>query len=683
MTQKKSKVRKPVFNYRMTARKMAKSGPATLDEEARSVEVVVSTEAEVAVYDYQKGRVINEVLLADGCSFPESGQVVLLDTHQRWDTATVIGSCRELAISEGQIIGRSVFSSVPEAEGPWTKTREGHLTDYSAGYKVDHATWIEDGENAVISGREFKGPVSVVDKWTLRELSVCPIGADMDAKARADYIDFNFNPSKEEPVMNARLKAILVGRGLDPNATDKQAWDFLDNNELRSEILNEATTMVEKEVEETTEREEVQPSVDDAISAERTRSAEIQALGRRFDCTADVEKLISEGATVDQARASVLEIVETRAKQAPEESAGFAPARVIADARDKFRAAAGDALAERAGLEVETPAAGHDELTGYSLAEMARESLRMANMPTAGNVMEMTGRALTTSDFPILLANVANKSLFAGFNTAEETWQTVFATGSVSDFKTQTSARASETDDLEEVKEEGEFKYGSQTEAKEEYSIATYGKLYNISRQAIINDDLGALTTVPRNHGEAAARKIGDIGYAVLTANAAMGDGTALFHANHSNLGTGGAITSIKLAEMIKLMKLQKDLKGNRRLNIRPRFFLAPVALEGTCEQFFSSTIDPGKAINGVNNPYAGSYFTRVYEARLDDDSATAYYVLGAKGKTVTIFFLNGKNTPYMETRQGWTVDGVEYKVRIDAGGKAMDWKALVKNAGA
>ena len=83
------------------------------------------------------------------------------------------------------------------------------------------------------------------------------------------------------------------------------------------------------------------------------------------------------------------------------------------------------------------------------------------------------------------------------------------------------------------------------------------------------------------------------------------------------------------------------------------------------------------------NNPYAGTYFTRVYEARLDDDSATAYYFAAAKGKTVKVFFLNGIQTPFMETKAGWTVDGVEYKVRIDAGAKAMDWKGLVKNAGA
>ena len=81
-------------------------------------------------------------------------------------------------------------------------------------------------------------------------------------------------------------------------------------------------------------------------------------------------------------------------------------------------------------------------------------------------------------------------------------------------------------------------------------------------------------------------------------------------------------------------------------------------------------------------NPYAGSYFTRVYEARLDDADSNAWYLAARKGKTVNVFFLDGKQTPYLETQQGWTVDGVEYKVRIDCNAKALDWRGLVKNAG-
>ncbi len=81
-------------------------------------------------------------------------------------------------------------------------------------------------------------------------------------------------------------------------------------------------------------------------------------------------------------------------------------------------------------------------------------------------------------------------------------------------------------------------------------------------------------------------------------------------------------------------------------------------------------------------NLYAGNYFTRVYEPRLDDDDAAAWYGAARKGKTVVAFFLNGVEQPYLEQRQGWSVDGTEYKVRIECGAKAVDWKGLYFNDG-
>jgi len=353
----------------------------------------------------------------------------------------------------------------------------------------------------------------------------------------------------------------------------------------------------------------------------------------------------------------------------------------------KFRVAAVASLSQRAGLVGSEDNISADELGGMSLPALARESLRVARLPVSGDVREMVARALTTSDFPYILSNIAEKSLLEGFNGAEESWKTCFDIGSVSNFKTHSSVRASELDDLEEVKELGEYNYGNQTDAQEEYHILTYGKIYHFSRQSLINDDLTALTNPARMHGEAAARKVGDIAFAALTGSVVMGDGKSLFHVDHNNIGTAGEVGVGSIAEAIRLIRMQKDIKEKRRLNIRPHYFIAPVALEGYCEQFFATELlqatGTASAQVATRNIYGGSYFTRVYEPRLDDLSETAWYLAGAKGKTVKIFFLEGNQKPYIESRPGWEVDGLEYKVRIDAGAKAMDWRALVKNAGA
>lgn len=658
--------KKDVMDQEMTTRSLSLrlldgGGPASLDEKTRSVAVICATENPVDVYDYSRWEIIPEVLLMSGCQFPESRQVPLLDSHSRYNTSSVIGSCRELEVEGSQLVGRAHYSEVKSAEETWQKTREGHLTDYSIGYRVLEATYVPDGESAVIDGRTFEGPVKVATSWKVRELSACPIGADEIAKARAATPP-ETHTQGVEPMPKGKKPVEIEGRGA-PEPTEKPS-------QPNGVTEDEAKRMA-------------QAAARDAARAERVRCDEINSMCDHYGYGDLARELISGEKTVEEARAAVMK------KNMGEESTGQQVGHrgeIIfgADASDKFRAAGVDSLLIRGGVSLEAPAAGARDLAGLTLRELARESLRMAGMPVGGDPMAMLGRALTASDFPLLLADSANKSLLEGFDAAEETWRLWCGVGNVSDFKTHKAARAGEADDLDEISEDNEYQYGQRAEQGESYSITTFGKLFKISRQTLINDDLGALVDIPMAHGEAWSRKLGDLAIAVLTANAAMGDGTALFHSTHKNLGTAGAISETTMAEGILKMGTQKDISGKRSLNINPRFVLAPKALEGGGEVFFGSNqFAAANTATTRSNPYAGSKYQRIYEGRLDDDSATAWYLLGARGKTVKLFFLNGNQLPTLESKQGWNIDGIEYKVRGDAGAKAMSWKGMFKNAGA
>jgi hypothetical protein len=661
------------LSYRALSIPVTPTGaPASLDLPSRSVEAIGATEAPVMERDYDTWELYPTVLLMSGCQIPPSGQLPLLDTHSRYETASVIGSYRGCRIEGDQLLGRAYFSSAPEAESPWIKTKEGHLTDYSVARKDLEAVIIPANQSGIVDGRSFQGPARIVTKWIPREMSVCPIGADENAKARSAT-----PPEKQqkENNMDKALRIFLESRGLPTGATEEEALRFAETLTVRGETLP-AT-----------------PNLDtvraDAARAENTRMTEIDAMCVRFEVPADKKAtLIKPEVTVDAARKAIMDLViERSATNQP----GFRTAtqtdqarsiEMGVDERDKFRSAATDSIIIRTGKTPEKAAPGAQDLVGYSLRELAREALRMSGQSQHGDPLSMVGRALTTSDFPLILANIANKSLFSGYEASAETWQQWCGVGSVSDFKTNTVVRAGETSDLDQIREDDEYKYGSRTEAQEQFAIATYGKLFAISRQAIINDDLGALTDIPAAHGEAAGRKIGDLAYAVLTANAAMGDGTALFHANHGNLGTSGVIGATTFAEAFRLMLLQKDIGGKRRLNIKPQFLLIPPSLSYAAETFIKTALIGTQAAPNQPNIYAGTV-NIISEARLYDDSATSWYLAGQKGKTVNLYFLNGNQAPYMETKQGWDVDGVEYKVRIDAGAKAIDWKSLLKNAGA
>lgn len=655
--------KKQEMNYRtisLSTRADDGGKPSSLDEENRSVEVIGSTENPVDEYDWHYG-IMPTILRMDGIVMPESRQIPLLDTHSRWSTETIMGSYRGMETEKDKLVGRAFFSSVEEAEKTFTKIREGHLTDFSIGYQVLEATRIKEDESGVVGGKTYLGPVKVVTKWRPRELSCCPIGADEMAKVRAEASpDENRKQNQEENVMPKKEKETQEenhNRNLSPDSgeTNPQPQNQRSDPPVDTEAIRA-----------------------EAARQERERVTDITAICDQAGLPDDIRaSLIKEGKTVDQARQAALDHVCDDSPNLGHRS----PVDMGVDERDKFRSAAEDSIILRVGTNIEKPAEGARDLMGFSMREMARECLRRSRKPIYGNVMDMVGRALTTSDFPYILANVANKELFQGWETAEETYRDWVGFGSVSDFKVNSLVRPGEYDDLLQILEDGEYKLGSRTEAREQYQLAKYGRRYIISREAIINDDLGALSDVPRGHGEAAARLEGDIVYAVLVSNANMGDSIALFHADHTNLGTAGAPSETTLAEGIGLMKKQKGIGGKSRLNIRPVFYIAPVSLEGSSEIFFlSNRFSGANAASTRENPYAGSRFTRVYDPRLDDNSETEWYLAAKKGMTVKLFHLNGNRTPYMESRQGFTVDGVEYKVRHEAVAKAVDWKGLFKN---
>jgi hypothetical protein len=661
------------LNYRA----MPVSGPGaplSMDESTRSVEMVGATETAVNEIDWDRWEKIPTVLRMDGCQMPTNKQLPLLDTHRRSDTSCVIGSFRDIRIEGSQLIGRAFFSAAPEAEGPYLKTKEGHLTDCSIARLDLESTYIPEGQRQAVGGTMYDGPIKVVTSWTPKEMSMCPIGADEMAKVRAATTPVIPRNPKKENEMDPKLRAFLVSRGLSETATEEEARRFLETLQVRDEAAPPAGTVDAAAVTE---------QVRSAFLAEQSRCTDIRAICSRAGLPeTKITEFITGGTSVEAVRSAAFEHVVT---------SGPAPVfrsstEVGTDARDKFRQAAEGSLIIRCGHTCDDSLIklGARDLAGFTLVELARESLRMAGQSAlGGNVLEMVGRSFTTSDFPLLLSNVANKELLDGWETQEETWPSWVAEGSVSDFKTHTAVRPGEVDSLDEIGEDDEYKYGTRTEQSESYKIATFGKLFKISRQTIINDDLGALSEIPREHGEAATRTVGDVVYAVLTANSAMGDGTALFHSNHKNLAASGAVVSVDslgLAETA--MGLQKDIGGKRRLNIKPAYFLCPLTKKAAAEQFFSTPVVGTQAQPNLQNIYSGAYFTRIYEPRLDDASTTAWYLAARKGKTVKVFFLNGNKTPFLDTKQGWSTDGVEFKVRIDVGAKAMGWKGLYKNPG-
>jgi len=283
----------------------------------------------------------------------------------------------------------------------------------------------------------------------------------------------------------------------------------------------------------------------------------------------------------------------------------------------------------------------------------------------------------------LLLQNVADKSVINGYDEASATHRAITRMIFAQDFKTKFIVAAGESPDLKLVNEDGEFTYSGVTETGASVNLLTYGRLQAVSRQVIVNDDLGEVQRKLRSSGSAAARLESDIVWGLLISNPVMQDGNTLFHATHNNIATAAAPSVTALGEMRELLRKQKGLGGLAHLDLQPHAVLVPAALETVMEQLLASLADPAGVNQQTFNPFAHK-LQMVVDPRLDDDSATRWYLITdpERFNWFDRVHLEGQPTPFVGEQEGWSIDGFEIKVRHDFAASINEHRGIVKNDG-
>jgi phage major head subunit gpT-like protein len=611
----------------------ARFEPATLatgESGETTVDLVWTTGARVRRMDFWTGRKYDEELSLDPASVDLSrlnGGAPLLNTHRAGDTTDVIGVVERawLEGNEGRATVR--FSARPEIASTVADVKSGILRNISVGYAV-RKYQIEEGDV----------PVYRAVDWIPMELSIVPIPADAgagfrSADQRTTSCEFQYRAA-------AHNQETVMSQETTPAVTH-------DLDAIRAE----------------------------AALAERSRVSEITVLCQRHGMTDAADKLVSGGVTVEAARAQILDALATR-------DAGRNTPHIVTmvDETDTRRDAVENAIMNRAAPgQVKLTDAGR-QYRGMSLLEIGRQLIEKEGVSTRGmDKLQLAQRALSTSDFPAVLANVANKTLRAGYEAAPQTFKPFTKQTSAPDFKTIQRTQLGDAPQLKKVNEAGEFTYGAISDGKETYSLATYGRIIAVTRQTLINDDLAAFADLPAKFGRAAANLESDIVWGIITTNAALADGVALFHATHGNLGSG-AIAVAGLNSMRGAMRIQKSLDG-QFINVMPSYLIVPAALETTAQQYTSADFVSAKSSD--INPFKSALQVLV-EPRLDASSTAVWY--GAADPmtidTIEYCYLDGNEGVYIETRNGFEVDGMEIKARLDFAAKAIDFRGLFKSTG-
>jgi len=658
----------------------------TVNEVARTVEITWTTGATVRRNRIFQDAIDEELSVDPGAVRLErlNAGAPFLNTHRAGSLESVLGVVEpdSARIENGLGTATIRFSERADVEPVFRDIAAGIIRNVSVGYRV-HRYDIEKRDGAPELWR-------AVD-WEPLEISAVPIGADPGAQVRGGEAQ----SETQNPCILTRQNAsteiehIEITKGNDMPKS-KKATGSESNDTVRNEGAYQTRTS-EPNVQTPAPETRTAPDPDAIRTEERQRASEIMTLCRRHDLDGLAADLIGRGVTLDTARTEILDkIADADPLQGRVHEPAPASARSNGDADTTYRDAVAQALLHRHNPGAhELTAAGRD-FRGMSLIELARHALERQGQSTRGmSRLELAGEALgtraagamSTSDFPAILANVANKTLRQAYSSSPRTFAAWARRATITDFKPVSRTQIAGAPDLEKVLESGEFKYGSIGEGKETYALATYGRIVAITRQVLINDDLDAFTRIPSAFGAAAADLESDIVYAILTQNPNMADNKALFHASHGNLGTAAGVTETALGEAYRKFGSQKGLEG-RLISILPSYIITPPGTRAI-EARKQMTQTTPSATADVNT-FAGRLQV-IEEPRLIPSSGTDPWFLAAdpgRVDTIEYAYLDGQEGVYTETRTGFEVDGIEIKARHDFAAKAIDWRGLFKNTG-
>lgn len=605
-----------------------------VDEEKRTV--TMSFASQTPCPDWWGDQ---EVLRCDDVSMNTerftNGIMPILFNHNR---DIIIGKPLKVWTENGRAMLEMEFASTDKAEEVFGLVRDGFCNGVSVGYRVTEWSYLAKGER---SQDGIEGPCYIAERWEVFEASIVSVPADASVGVGRSLPFYNEGPEPEEPSNERGIKK------MEPN----------NNPDVNGITAAEA----ERQAQEAAER---------AQKAERERCENISSMCNQYGIEAKHrDAWIKNGDDMTTAYRAALEIIAERSKPKPNNPV---PGE---DESDKRRAAFRDAILIRGGVTASGIDQGARQFAHMSMRDMACDMLIRSgekNVMGMGNE-EVYKRALTTGALPMLLSDVTQLSMQQGYEKANTTWQEWARIGSLKDFRPTYRAEIGLDGNPVLIPENGEFTDADMAESENAVRLHTYGRSYSYTRQAFINDDLDVLTTIPAALGRKYSIHINQMCYKALT-GATYGAG---------NTGTAGAVSTTTISEaLVKLAKQKNPLDGEY-LRIPATKLLVPVAVQAAAAQFLASSADPNGKHAGVANIYSGA-FKLISDVELDLASADAWYMMGdfPLGHGIEVDFLNGNQTPILESQVSFDTLGWKYRSYLDYGVTALDVIGIIKNAG-
>jgi len=343
-----------------------------------------------------------------------------------------------------------------------------------------------------------------------------------------------------------------------------------------------------------------------------------------------------------------------------------------------------------------------DAARGQYFAGLRRvESLMESHNPTEAfsEVEAMLARgslteAMHSDDLPILLAGTTDIHLRDAFRAVEQPWTECFRVTSFNNFRQQKIVGDLEVivDDeaggttvsgrIPAVPEGHGYDEARISEHYEVAQLVTYGITFSLSRQMIINDDMGMLSRVPQRFGRAMARTLNyhvaqclEVSASTSVSGPACVDGYNLFGTAHHENMTSAALplSAAAVKAQMLLFGAQETPQGitMNEMGIRPKYLIVPSALRLTAREIVSNAalITGNTTAQTSENILAGLVPVAIPNLSSDVD----WYLAAdpAEYDTIEIAYLSGRAEPEtftqaLDAAAFADADGQLYKIRHD-----------------
>lgn len=609
-----------------------------------------------------------------------------------------VGHTQRVIVENGQVVAEGLVSrDTSWARDVASSAVNGFPWQASIGAAVVNAEFVPNGQSVTVNGRTFTGPLHVVRQAILKEISFVDSGADPATSARiaAQY--------KEQAVMEDKITTTLDNAPQDAGEAEGHIaanadTDTQGSDRPKADKAQEPTAPSSGKPQATTPTTvHASAAADDPVTQMRQRLAaetrRVEAI--RKVCAGkhpDIEaKAIEEGWDASRTELHVL-----RASRPQVPSA--VSSRPRNSSPQVFEAvalmASGMAMTRIEAVFDEPVLEAADKLRGVGIQEFCElacgEQLPRFRRDASGWLQA----AFSTTSLPGILSNVANKMLLEGYNYIEDAWRKVAKIASVNDFKEHSRYRMTGAFKFEQVGADGELKHGKLDEQKFGQKADTHGIMFALTRQMIINDDMGAFTDIPRQIGMGAAESIADAVWGLWLSNPLQSDGKTFFHADHGNYSEGAETAlSVDGLTAAEILFGEQTKPNGRPLGISATILLVPTALKVAAAQLMNSmqlneTTTANKP-KPVNNPHVGKFevVSSVYLANTSFTGASskAWFLLADPNRlpAIEVAFLNGVDRPTVEkTDADFNTLGIQFRGYIDFGVREQDFRGALKFKG-